>query len=161
MIVKEFRNNGAVGALLDEYEKAVIELKSILSDISSTELNAKVKSKIDDPNFKSIQSILSHVIRAGNWYNIEIRKSLGENLENPELHSYDKINDYQEKLTQMFESTEIIFNEYKNVDLYQERKFRWQHIFNIDNLLEHAIVHVLRHRRQIERFLLELKSQLN
>ena len=30
---------------------------------------------------------------------------------------------------------------------------RWGVTYNIEQLLEHAIVHILRHRRQIERFL--------
>ena len=33
----------------------------------------------------------------------------------------------------------------------------WGQLFDIDQLFEHAIVHILRHRRQIERFLLKLR----
>ena len=29
---------------------------------------------------------------------------------------------------------------------------RWGVLYNLEQLLEHAIVHILRHRRQIERF---------
>jgi len=32
---------------------------------------------------------------------------------------------------------------------------RWGAVYDLEQLLEHAIVHVLRHRRQIERFLTE------
>ena len=32
---------------------------------------------------------------------------------------------------------------------------RWGAMYDLEQLLEHAIVHVLRHRRQIERFLTE------
>lgn len=159
MITKKFRNNGAIGALLDEYEKALNELQGILSGISNLELIEIVDSKTDNSDCKSIQSILSHIVRAGNWYNIEIRNSLGENLEAPEIIILKKTTDYHEKLNQMFKSSEQIFSDYKDIDLYQECKFRWKHIYNIDNLLEHAIVHILRHRRQIERFVLILKNR--
>jgi hypothetical protein len=32
-------------------------------------------------------------------------------------------------------------------------KVRWGPTYDLEQLLEHAIVHILRHRRQIERFL--------
>jgi hypothetical protein len=37
-------------------------------------------------------------------------------------------------------------------------KTRWGVDYNIDQLFEHAIVHVLRHRRQIEKFLLKFRA---
>lgn len=37
-------------------------------------------------------------------------------------------------------------------------KTRWCVNYNIDQLLEHAIVHILRHRRQIEKFTLKFES---
>ena len=30
---------------------------------------------------------------------------------------------------------------------------RWGVVYNVEGLLEHAIVHILRHRRQIEKFI--------
>ena len=35
----------------------------------------------------------------------------------------------------------------------------WGQSYDFEQMLEHAIVHILRHRRQIERFLLLLKEQ--
>jgi len=32
---------------------------------------------------------------------------------------------------------------------------RWGVTYNLEQLLEHAIVHILRHRRQIEKFMLQ------
>ena len=32
-------------------------------------------------------------------------------------------------------------------------KSRWSVIYDVEQLMEHAIVHILRHRRQIEKFL--------
>jgi hypothetical protein len=45
-------------------------------------------------------------------------------------------------------------------ELDNEKKIltRWGQVFDYDQLLEHAIVHILRHRRQIERFKIMLKS---
>lgn len=33
----------------------------------------------------------------------------------------------------------------------------WEVTYNLEQLLEHAIVHLLRHRRQIEKFMLQGK----
>jgi len=153
---KHVRKKGAIGALLDEYEKAVNELQALISTISD-----EVFIKIVDQNAKSsglysIQNILTHILKAGNWYNVEIRNALGENLGPPKLQVYSSVVEYQEQLTQLIKSTELIFTEYAEVDLYLERNFRWKHLYNIDVLLEHAIVHILRHRRQIERFIVQL-----
>jgi hypothetical protein len=35
----------------------------------------------------------------------------------------------------------------------------WGPVYDLEQMLEHAIVHVLRHRRQIERFLAEPQFQ--
>ena len=36
---------------------------------------------------------------------------------------------------------------------------RWGQLYDVEQLFEHAIVHILRHRRQIERFLLRLRGR--
>ena len=40
-------------------------------------------------------------------------------------------------------------------------KTRWGAIYDIEGLLEHAIVHILRHRRQLEKFIWQGKISLN
>ena len=37
-MAKKYRDNGAIGALLDEYEKSVNELKDTIVNLSSSEL---------------------------------------------------------------------------------------------------------------------------
>ena len=39
-----------------------------------------------------------------------------------------------------------------------EIKSRWGPTYDLEQMLEHAVVHVLRHRRQIERFLWKSQS---
>ena len=40
-------------------------------------------------------------------------------------------------------------------------KTEWGQEYDFEQLLEHAIVHILRHRRQIERFLIKIKEAAN
>ena len=69
---------GAVGALLDEYEKAIFELQQVINVISDQELIKIVDSITIDINCKSIQTILSHVVRSGYAYAIYIRNLGGQ-----------------------------------------------------------------------------------
>lgn len=50
---KTFRQ-GAVGALLDEYEKVIVELQQVLNDITDEELLKVADSKTTDHNCKLI-----------------------------------------------------------------------------------------------------------
>ena len=77
---KKYRINGAIGALLDEYEKSVNELKEVIIHLTTSELTKIVDNDTKDQDCKSIQTILSHVVESGYTYVIEIRKSLGENV---------------------------------------------------------------------------------
>lgn len=78
--MRNLRNSGAIGALLDEYEKAILELQNLLDTISHTELLTVVDSKTKDPDCVSIKTILIHVLNSGYRYVVEIRKSLGEKI---------------------------------------------------------------------------------
>ena len=59
---KEFRDKGAIGALLDEYERSIIELKKVITSISKEELIEIVDKETKDEDCRSIQRILSHVV---------------------------------------------------------------------------------------------------
>ena len=61
----------------------------------------------------------------------------------------------------MFAYNEKLFQDYPKIRLEEfssEKKFkvRWGQTYDVEQLYEHAIVHILRHRRQIERFKLKL-----
>jgi uncharacterized damage-inducible protein DinB len=161
-IKSNYRDNGAIGALLDEYEKALNELIDIIEHITEEELLEIVDKNTKDKDCRSIQAILNHVLRAGYNYAIEIRRHLGESYEFlvPELMTSTKA--YKKALRGMFAFNEVLFSDHKNLELeeysdHKKIKVRWGQSYDIEQLLEHAIVHILRHRRQIERFLLQMQ----
>ncbi|WP_199769355.1 DinB family protein [Flavivirga eckloniae] len=161
--MNQYRNNGAIGAILDEYEKALTELENIITDLSYEELIATVDNKTEDFDCKSIQTILTHVIRAGYCYIIEIRKSLGEQIDFVERRTLNTVEQYKMELKNMFNYNELFFKDYPNVNLEEndsEKKIlvKWGQVYDIEQLFEHAIVHILRHRRQIERFKIQLRE---
>jgi hypothetical protein len=163
--MKKFRENGAKGALLDEYEKAIIELQEVIDGISPDELVRIVDHETKDPDCRSIQTILSHVIRAGYNYIIVIRKFLGEQIEYVDREKFKNINEYQNGLNAMFKYNEKLFIDYPDLELEEtdnQKKIlvRWGQYYDVEQLFEHAIVHVLRHRRQIERFIIKMKGNV-
>ena len=152
-----FRQNGAIGALLDEYERAINDLQAVISTLTPEQLTKIVDTQTNDPDCVSIQSVLSHVVRSGYGYIVYMRKHLGEELNFFEREPLDSVADYHTALTKMFRYNEQFFEDYPNIaieELDNTKKIvtRWGQVFDVEQLMEHAIVHILRHRRQIEKF---------
>jgi uncharacterized damage-inducible protein DinB len=161
--MKTYRDTGAQGALLDEYEKAVEELIDLIKTVSPTELTTVVDRQTKDPDCVSIQTILTHVVRAGYGYVNYIRRNLGETIDVIPGKSLSSTQAYELALRAMFASNVQLFEDYPHLQLEETEMTKkictnWGQYYDPEQLLEHAIVHILRHRRQIERFLLRLRN---
>ncbi len=155
---------GTVGAILDEYALVINDLKKTIKKISSEDLKKIVDPNTRDTNCRTIQGILSHVVICGYYYVIRILKNKYPNKEFvfPKMVLLDKISDYNKALDEMYEFTE------KNIINLKEREMRtvnpgkmiktgwgW---YDYEQILEHGIVHISRHRRQIKKFMMMLKE---
>lgn len=163
MMKKSYRDNGAVGALLDEYELAVQALQRVIAKVTNDQLVRIVDPDTDDLDCRSIQTILTHIVRAGYGYAVAIRKHMGEELAYFERKTHPTIAAYQQDLDRMFAYNEQLFADHPHLQLEeqdQNKKIQtsWGQHYDVEQLMEHAIVHILRHRRQIERFLLRMNS---
>ena len=161
--MKNFRENGAFGALIDEYEKSILELKEVISGVSTNELIAIADTETNDPDCKSIQTVLTHVVRAGYGYVVEIRRSIGEDVEFIDSVLLNSVEEYHQALNDMFQYNVQLLEDHPNLQLEaykceQKFKVRWGQKYDAEQLLEHAIVHILRHRRQVEKFIISLRS---
>lgn len=159
-----FRAKGAIGALLDEYERALHGLYAVLRPVTTTQLCALVDPDTDDADCRSIQTILAHVVGSGYTYAIEVRKWMGEKIDYREKVVYSTIDQYLIALQEMFRFNEALFEDYplmklEAIDPAQKMTVRWGQQYDVEQLFEHAIVHILRHRRQIERFLQQLAGE--
>lgn len=154
-MTKAFRP-GAIGAILDEYERAAEELKTVLMTLSTADYTAIADPETPNPDCISVQTIMNHVVRAGYGYANYIRKHQGHSwtkrkenygLDTPEAAcgALDKMLHYTVETLQNI--SERTFNDMANII-----DVSWGQRFDFDQLMEHAIVHILRHRRQIERF---------
>jgi uncharacterized damage-inducible protein DinB len=149
--------SGAVGALLDEYERAISELKQVIAGIPDSTLILILDPNTSDENCRSFQTILSHVVHSGYGYATSIHNSKGHDLVRRAKTFHLTTKEYLEDLTSLFAFTEKIFAEIKNNELEEfddslKIKTGWGQLYDIEQLTEHAIVHILRHRRQIEKF---------
>ena len=157
----QFRNNGAKGAILDEYERAIQDLQQTISPITNDELEQIVDSETNDPDCRSIQTVLTHVVRSGYGYANVIRAHQGENVDKVISDPKQSTAEYFSALEDMFAHNVKLFNDYPNLQLEELDNTKkmltsWGPLYDPEQLLEHAIVHILRHRRQIERFILQL-----
>jgi hypothetical protein len=145
---------GAIGALLDEYERAIADLQQTIADISDEELITIVDSKTKDSRCKSVQTILSHVVSAGRGYAVYIRQLEGHKIEYPKDIFHLTISDYKKDLNDLFIFTDDTFKNIQECDIEQFDNDKNKNFLGS----EHAIVHVLRHRRQIEKFKILLRG---
>lgn len=147
---------GAVGALLDIYEQAISDLKKVIENIPDNALTIITDPQTTDENCKSIQTILSHVVHSGYGYATNIHNLKGYNIKRPDKTFHLTIKEYLEDLTNVSTYTENIFKEIKDYELEQfddslKIKTPWGQLYGTEQMTEHEIVHILRHKRQIDK----------
>lgn len=152
---------GATKGLLDEYKKAIDELIVVIQPLDDNSLTKIVDEKTSDLDCKSIQAVLSHVINSGYGYTVYIENSLGLNKTRPEKKLLNNVIEYSNQLNNMFEYCENFFRSNSDITLEEHDsskkiKVNWGQQYDVEQLLEHAIVHILRHRRQIQNFIKQL-----
>jgi len=147
---------GAIGAILDEYERALEDLKKLVSSLTDDDFTRVLDSATDDPDCKSVQTIIRHVINSGFGYPNYIRAYFNEEIHKPEMWVLSK-DESLKLLDEMFTYNVATFaHRYSMTEAEAEAvkfKTRWGADHTLESIMEHAIVHILRHRRQIERLL--------
>lgn len=152
---KTYRS-GAIGALMDEYERAAAELRSVVERIPNEEFARVVDSQTKDEDCRSVQTIMSHVVGAAYSYADYIRELFSVASSRPS----HKLLSRRESLEQLGAALAYTAQTLEGRWGMSEKeitgtviKSSWGVVYDMEQLLEHAIVHVLRHRRQIEKFI--------
>ena len=153
-MIKNYRK-GAIGAVMDEYERAAKELKNLVGNISETDFVKIVDAETKDDDCRSVQTIISHVINSGFGYANYIREWYSIPKSSPERRLILQ-EDFSAELDKMLAYTSETLEgkwEYSDDEIQKVKMIvRWGPQYDLEQLLEHAIVHILRHRRQIEKF---------
>lgn len=162
MIKKTYRS-GAVGALLDIYEQAISDLKAVMENIPDDMLTVITDPVTADENCRSVQTILSHVVSSGYNYATSIDRLKGHAVKTQEKVFHQTVEAYLNDLTNVFTYTENVFNSIGDNELEQfddslKIKASWGQVYDIEQMTEHAVVHILRHKRQIEKIKLLFRS---
>ena len=138
-------SEGATGALLDEYAKAAGEFCDVVE-------------RFDPEAFESVRHICHHVGRATYGYAIDLRRAFGLESVAPGENPAEAIRtpaDVRPLLIRAMHYTEEAVEPMRPMSERQvmERRFvvSWGATYDPEQLLEHAICHLLRHRRQLER----------
>lgn len=161
--MKNTELTGAVRGLMDEYRRAINELINVIKPIDKEKLTMIIDKDTKDPECKSIQTVLTHTVSSGYSYSVYIENYIGLNTQRPKQKFYDNVNQYIGGLNSMFEYCENVFRnnaitEIEQLDNSKKIIDRIGQQYDIEQLIEHAIVHILRHRRQIEKFLQKMDT---
>ena len=155
---------GVIGALLFEYKNVLEDLKDNLKGISDSDLVIIADTKTANKDCISIQSILTHIILCGTFYLTMIDIHRGNSKSPwPSRIYYNTVNEYIAALDKLYDITVLFFDDFSNNEMSQyspDKKLItfWGQYYDYEQLMEHAIVHVSRHRRQIQMFKSKLKD---
>ena len=156
---------GGLGAILDEYKKASEEFINIIQQISQKDFVKIVDHKTADEDCRSVQTICRHVIRSGYGYANYVLNALGIIVDFPKADEMtiekaeDAINEIREMMKYNIHNLYNMNREKVEANMHSIKfTTRWKEEHNFEQILEHAVVHVLRHRRQVEKFIAALKN---
>lgn len=147
---------GAIGALMDIYERHLLDFSSFIENIQEDIYEKIIDETTNDDDCRSIQTIVSHVVNSGFGYSNYLRVKFGTTKTSPErklMSKEEAIIRLNELLRYSIETLEGKWELSDEEILQIKIKTKWKGIYDIEQLLEHAIVHILRHTRQIKRFL--------
>ena len=147
---------GALGAMMDEYERALGELAGIVAALTQADFDQLRDAATEDEDCRSIRSVVNHVVRSGHGYIRYMRGSQAVPLGFQGV-PFGTPKEALGQLRWLAARTAMNFEGDWDMPAAAQEAVRitsnWGPVFNLEQMFEHAIVHVLRHRRQIERFL--------
>jgi uncharacterized damage-inducible protein DinB len=142
---------GPIGGLADEYEKVLVEFKNVVGAISNDRFVAADMTL--EADFQSIRNIVSHVVNSGYSYANYIRRRFNNEWVKTEVY-FENTSDAIAAIDKMFAYTLATFEDKYHLsddDLMNTIiKTSWT-TYDLEAIIEHAIVHILRHRRQIQK----------
>jgi uncharacterized damage-inducible protein DinB len=154
--VRKSYREGPVGALMDEYERAASELARLVERIPDDDFARVVDSQTADDDCRSVQTIMSHVVGAAYGYADYIREQFSIASARPERRLLSR----RESIAQLGAALEYTAETLEGRwEMSDEEisgmtiRSSWGVVYDLEQLLEHAVVHILRHRRQVEKFI--------
>ncbi|MBI4242989.1 MAG: hypothetical protein HY606_02765 [Planctomycetes bacterium] len=152
----EFKSRG-VRSLVELHE---IELQNFLKTWERfIKSGAPLPDPLGDPDYKDKEHIVGHVLTAARAYLVWIGEQLGRpitdiDMEKDRYKIASDIQGFAQSLLSAWRRHLVsVADEECGPKTY---KTRWGDNYTIENMLEHAVVHPMRHRIQLERILSDL-----
>lgn len=137
-------------ALLYEYRKAIWHLNDLLLKIPDT--NLKIIVNPDDNELESIQAVLTHTVYWGYYYIVIIKEHRGdENIVKPKRKYFNTSVEYINELEKMYKANEEFLRVIPDKEMLKYYPGK-EEFTDYESLIEHAIIHIYRHKTQIEKF---------
>ena len=146
---------GAVGAMMDEYERAAAEFRSRIAGLTEDQYTRIVDAETANENCRSAQTIMSHVVAAGYGYANYIREAFSITVNSPERRLLEHAESLKEFDSMLAYTVATLDGKWEMPEDQMEAvsmTVHWGPTYDLEQLLEHAIVHILRHRRQIDKW---------
>lgn len=148
---------GPFGALMDEYARAADDFCRSIEGLAVERFSEERPS--DDPDTRSIAAVCAHTVASAYGYGNYIRQARGvpaSSPQRPEPREIASAGGVRSRLEAALRYTEASIGGLYDADaaVIESLRFqvRWGPTYDPEMILEHAIVHLLRHRRQIERW---------
>ena len=149
-------SSGGFGALMDEYARAAKDFCRVVETFDPARFEESRES--EDADCVSALEICRHVGRAALGYATDLNKACGASVPWP-ADPNERIRtpaDVRPLLAEAVRFTESAVDPMRELEdravLELEFTVRWGAVYNPESMLEHAICHLLRHRRQLERW---------
>ncbi len=146
---------GGLGALMDLYEEeATFLIQTINQKVKDQHWDKILDNKTKDPDCRSIKTICQHMIGAANYY-VELMKK-GEDPSYKIQDDFPRIvarKDFEMGLGEVLDrQIQHLEGRWQMSDEDIEKiviKTGWGNVLDPESLLEHAVMHIMRHHRQI------------
>lgn len=141
--------------MMDEYERAAWEIRDLIGRVSEMDFERLVDAETDAEDCRSVQTIMQHVVRAGFGYANYLREAFSMPRKDVSRELFAHIETPAQIDAMLRYTIETLEGRWELSDeefAATQIKTRWGATYDIEGILEHAIVHILRHRRQVEKF---------
>ena len=144
---------GGARALVELHE---IHMRAFLADWKRARAAGVGLPSTDDPSYASMAALLRHVLRAGRGYMTWMCECL--ELPDPEIRATPEVDVVESEadayLEHLLERWRLPLRDVAEEQFDRpEYKSRWGTLYCIDAMLEHAVMHPIRHAHQLERLM--------
>ena len=141
--------------MMDEYERAAAEFRAAVAGLTEEQYTRIVDAETADENCRSAQTIMSHLVAAGYGYGNYIRDAFSMEKDSPQkrpLAHAESLTEFDSMLAYTVATLDGKWEMPEDEITAVSMPVHWGPTYDLEQLLEHAIVHILRHRRQIDKW---------